>query len=301
MTERYTQARQSAEPVSFLLNWGRIKGFRWGASDGKVILALHGWLDNAHSFLPIAETFLASDLAESHQLVALDWPGHGHSDHRPAGNYYPFLDYVFDAIQICEQQGWHEVALLAHSMGAFVGNLWAGIEPERISHLLSIEAFGLLSSPESAILDDIRQGFRSRMKQQGKRRPHYADMTSAVAARAQAGDFSLELAEVLVERGIEQLGEADFRFRADGQLRTKSVMRLTPLQIRTILQAIRCPIRLILGEQGHKERLQVALNEWQHAVPQLTVVEVPGGHHVHMEQPNAVWRHFTALLAGQNG
>ncbi|WP_258807081.1 alpha/beta fold hydrolase [Pseudidiomarina sp. CB1] len=301
MTALFSQARHSAEPVSFQLGWGQVKGLRWGASDGKVILALHGWLDNAHSFLPIAETFLASEFVSDYQLVALDWPGHGHSDHRPAGNYYPFLDYVFDAVQICEQQQWHQVAVLAHSMGAFVGNLWAGIEPERITHLVSIEAFGLLSSPESAILDDIRQGFRSRLKQQGKRRPHYPDMASAVAARAQAGDFSLELAEVLVERGIEQLAADDLRFRADGQLRTKSVMRLTPLQIRTILSDISCPFSLILGEHGHKDRLHIALAEWRQAVPQLNVIEVPGGHHVHMEQPKAVWRCFTTLLAGQNG
>lgn len=301
MTELFKQARQFAEPVSFQLNWGKVSGLRWGAEDGKVILALHGWLDNAHSFLPIAEAFLASELTDDYQLVALDWPGHGHSDHRPAGNYYPFLDYVFDAIQICEQQGWQQVAVLAHSMGAFVGNLWAGIEPERLTQLLTIEAFGLLSSPESAILDDIRQGFKSRLQQQGKRRPHYPSFAAAVAARAQAGDFSAALAELLVERGCEQLAANDFRFRADGQLRTKSIMRLTPLQIRTILQAIQCPFTLVLGEQGHKDRLQIALQEWRHAVPHVNVVEVAGGHHVHMEQPNAVWGHFTALLAGQNG
>lgn len=301
MTNLFTQARQTAGPVSFQLNWGQVSGLRWGRADGKVILALHGWLDNAHSFLPLAEAFLASELADDYQLVALDWPGHGHSDHRPAGNYYPFLDYVYDVIQICEQQGWQQVAVLAHSMGAFVGNLWAGIEPERVTHLLSVEAFGLLSSPESAILEDIRHGFKSRLKQQGKRRPHYPDLATAVAARAQAGDFSTDLAGVLVERGIEQLAVDDYRFRADGQLRTKSVMRLTPLQIRTIMEAIRCPFRLVLGEHGHKDRLEVALQEWRHAVPQLQVVEVPGGHHVHMEQPNAVWGHFTALLAGQNG
>ncbi|RUO59527.1 alpha/beta fold hydrolase [Pseudidiomarina insulisalsae] len=297
----YSQARQIAEPVSFQLNWGQISGLRWGNPQGKVILALHGWLDNAHSFLPLAEQFLTSDMSQDYQLVALDWPGHGHSAHRPAGNYYPFLDYVFDAIQICEQQNWQQVSLLAHSMGAFVANLWAGIEPERVTHLLSIEAFGLLSSPETAILDDIRKGFRSRLQQQGKRRPHYGDYASAVAARAQSGDFSEELAAVLVERGIEQLGADDFRFRADGQLRTKSVMRMTPLQVRSILQAIRCPFCLVLGKQGHRDRLQLALDEWQHAVPHLQVVEVGGGHHLHMEHPAAVWRQFTALLAGADG
>lgn len=301
MTDQYSQARQFAEPVSFQLNWGQVSGLRWGNPNGHVILALHGWLDNAHSFLPIAETFVASDLAQDYQLIALDWPGHGMSAHRPAGNYYPFLDYVYDAIQICEAQGWQQVDVLAHSMGAFVGNLWAGIEPERIKHLVSIEAFGLLSSPENAILDDIRTGFRSRLQQQEKRRPHYPDLATAVAARAQAGDFSEALASVLVERGIEKLAHDDFRFRADGQLRTKSALRLTPLQIRTVLAAIRCPFTLVLGAHGHKDRLQIALNEWRHAVPHLNVVEIEGGHHVHMEQPDAVWRQFVALLARQNG
>ncbi|MDN7123420.1 alpha/beta hydrolase [Pseudidiomarina sp. 1APP75-32.1] len=297
MTNTYTQARQHAEPVSFQLNWGSVAGLRWGNANGKPILALHGWLDNGHSFLPLAQQFLTSDLAKSHQLLAIDWPGHGLSQHRPAGNYYPFLDYVYDLVQLCEQQNWQQVEVVAHSMGAFVGNLWAGIEPQRVRHLLAIEAFGLLSSPETAILDDIRQGFRSRLQQQGKRRPHYPNFDAAVLARQQAGDFDTEVAQLLVERGLEQLAEDDFRFRADGQLRTKSVLRLTPLQIRSILAAIECPIKLVLGSHGHRERIELALQQWQDAVPQLEIVEAAGGHHVHMEQPDAVWREFTAMLA----
>lgn len=301
MTTIYSQARQHAEPVSFQLNWGTMAGLRWGNPQGKPILALHGWLDNAHSFLPVAEQFLASELAQTHQLLAIDWPGHGHSTHRPAGNYYPFLDYVYDVVQICEQHDWQQVEVIAHSMGAFVGNLWAGIEPQRVRHLLAIEAFGLLSSPETAILEDIRQGFRSRLQQQGKRRPHYPDFASAVQARQQAGDFDEQVATLLVERGVEELAADDFRFRADGQLRIKSVLRLTPLQIRTILQAIECPVTLVLGSHGHRERIDLALQEWRDAVPQLNVVEATGGHHVHMEQPDAVWCEFTAMLASANG
>lgn len=302
MTSRsYQQAQQVAEPVSFQLNWGALAGLRWGNPQGQVILALHGWLDNAHSFLPIAQYFIDSELQSTHQLVALEWAGHGHSDHRPTGNYYPFLDYVYDMVQLCEQQQWSKVSVLAHSMGGFVANLWAGIEPERIERLLTIEAFGLLTSPESAVLDDIRQGFRSRLRQQGKRRPHYTDLNSAVLAREQAGDFSTAIAALLVERGIEQLAPNDFRFRADGQLRCRSVMRMSPQQIATILQAIRCPYTLLIGSQGHRQRLEQALSTWRTAVPQLQVMDIAGGHHAHMESPDAAWRQFCALLATENG
>ena len=50
----------------------------WGNPDKPTILALHGWLDNANSFAPLA-TYLESDF----QVVAVDLPGHGHSSHLP--------------------------------------------------------------------------------------------------------------------------------------------------------------------------------------------------------------------------
>ncbi|SFR42243.1 Pimeloyl-ACP methyl ester carboxylesterase [Pseudidiomarina maritima] len=299
-TLQYQQARHHAEPVSFEVPWGTIRGLSWGKRDGEPLLALHGWLDNAYSFLPIAEAFLESPLAERFQLIALDWAGHGHSDHRPAGNYYPFMDYVYDLWHICEQQQWPQVTILAHSMGAYVANMFAGIAPQKVKLLLAVEAFGLLASEASETTEDLRKGFESRWQQQFKHRPHYRDLATAVMARKHAGDFSRELAALLVERGIEQLGENDFRFRADGQLRLKSPVRLTAEQIADVLKHIECPFQVILGSTGH-QRLKQALQQWQQFVPQLEVSEVEGGHHVHMEQPSAIIGALSQMIRAHNG
>jgi len=299
-TLQYQQARQFAEPVSFEVPWGTIRGLSWGKRNGEPLLALHGWLDNAYSFLPIAEAFLESPLAERFQLIALDWAGHGHSDHRPAGNYYPFMDYVYDLWHICEQQQWPQVTILAHSMGAYVANMFAGIAPQKVKLLLAVEAFGLLASEASETTEDLRKGFESRWQQQFKHRPHYRDLATAVMARKHAGDFSRELAALLVERGIEQLGENDFRFRADGQLRLKSPVRLTAEQIADVLKHIECPFQVILGSTGH-QRLKQALQQWQQFVPQLEVSEVEGGHHVHMEQPSAIIGALSQMIRAHNG
>ncbi|WP_411358679.1 alpha/beta fold hydrolase [Pseudidiomarina salilacus] len=297
MTDHFQQAQLSAEPVSFQLNWGSLAGLRWGNPNGTVILALHGWLDNAHSFLPLAEQFLTSSESQHCQLIALDWAGHGHSDHRPAGNYYPFLDYVYDVVQLAERQQWQSFHVIGHSMGGYAANLLAGVRPDLLLSLTIIEAFGLLTSPAEKILEDLRQSFKSRSLQQQKRRPHYPDLATAVQARLQAGDFSELLAALLVHRGIEQLAENDFRFRADGQLRTKSPLRMSTDQVSAILQAIACPMQLILGSSGHRKQLEQGLAQWQTCVPQLQIAEVTGGHHVHMEQPEAIWRHVRDLLA----
>src|SRR3546814_4039743 len=48
---------------------------------------LHGWLDNANSFIPLAERL-------PNPLLALDFSGHGHSDHAPAELATHLIDHV---------------------------------------------------------------------------------------------------------------------------------------------------------------------------------------------------------------
>src|SRR5690606_6377716 len=181
-TTTIRQAQHHAEPVSFELPWGRLRGLRWGSAEATPILALHGWLDNCHSFLPIAAEFLQSR-SDAQALLAIDWAGHGHSDHRPAGAYYHFIDYVFDIHTLIRQEGWQHVPILAHSMGAFAANILAGISPEKIQSLYLIEAFGLLHSKPECAAEDLRKGFASRDAFKPKRRSVYPSFERAVAAR----------------------------------------------------------------------------------------------------------------------
>jgi len=77
------------------------------------VLCLHGYLDNAASFLPLMQQIMQeSDLLLNRRIIALDWPGHGHSDHRSEGAHYHFFDYVSDLVALFELNNWQKLILL---------------------------------------------------------------------------------------------------------------------------------------------------------------------------------------------
>ena len=70
------------ERVGVVLPTGRtVSGLRWGDGQPELVL-LHGGAQNAHTWDTVA-------LALDRPLLALDLPGHGHSDWRPDHDYRP--------------------------------------------------------------------------------------------------------------------------------------------------------------------------------------------------------------------
>lgn len=120
-----------------------------GRQGKPLVIALHGWLDNGASFLP-----LAPHLAECH-LVCIDLPGHGHSDHKPTP--YVFVDWLDDLHQIAQAAGWQRFILLGHSLGALIASAYAGVFPEQIVRLILLEGLGPLSQPDEEVPAQLRR------------------------------------------------------------------------------------------------------------------------------------------------
>jgi len=276
----YRKTLEQATPVSYELDWGTIRGLCWGDPNDIRVVATHGWLDNSHSFLPLA----AHWPAEAGGLLALDWPGHGHSDHRPTGNYYHFIDYAFDLWQLIQQQDWQNLTLLGHSMGGFVSNVVAALCPERIKSLILIEAFGLLVSDGTNAREQLQQGFLSRKKLQTPRWRSYSSFDSAVEARAGQADFSIELVKLIVERGCEHRSDGRWHWRADARVKATSPYRLPSTAVDDLLKELTMPVVVVRGSEGY-DKLENALEKWQDKVSDLSCMTLKGGHHVHMEQP----------------
>ncbi|RUO26175.1 alpha/beta hydrolase [Aliidiomarina minuta] len=268
------------QEVEFQLPHIRLQGLSGGNPDGPLLLALHGWLDNCHSFLPMAPYL------NDYNWLFIDFPGHGYSDHRAPDAHYYFVDWVYDIECLIRQQGWQDIHLVGHSMGGYVAEVLGALYPESFAKLTLIEAFGLLPAAADETLQQLRKGLDSRFKQNGRRAPVYADLNHLVQARARAGELTPELAELLLQRNLQQV-EGGHSWRTDPRVRTLSPFRFTPEQISDILKNYRLPVQLILGSEGHQD-LHRALEKWGDLVTDKSVHEVPGGHHVHMQQPQQI-------------
>ena len=101
----------------------------WGDPDGPPVLGLHGWLDNAGTF-----DRLAPHLAEFN-LVAVDMPGHGRSEHRGADATYHFCDWIRDVYDITDSLGWERFDFI------FPAEYWEMTAIQRLVEILRDPAF----------------------------------------------------------------------------------------------------------------------------------------------------------------
>jgi pimeloyl-ACP methyl ester carboxylesterase len=114
---------------------------RWGSSDVDPVLLLHGFLDTCETY-----QFLVDEFPPEWNFIALDWRGFGDSADNSASYWFP--DYLADLEALLDLLApGRALRVVGHSMGGNVAALYAGVRPERIRALVSLEGFGLPRVP----------------------------------------------------------------------------------------------------------------------------------------------------------
>jgi pimeloyl-ACP methyl ester carboxylesterase len=108
----------------------QISGLRWGELAPELVL-VHGGAQNAHTFDTVA-------LALERPLVALDLPGHGHSDPSPYGNS-AVASHARDVARAMEQLSNHALPLVGMSLGGLTSLLVTSERPDLVSQLVLID------------------------------------------------------------------------------------------------------------------------------------------------------------------
>ncbi|MDX1300406.1 MAG: alpha/beta fold hydrolase [Pseudomonas sp.] len=247
----------------------------YGPEDGLPVIALHGWLDNAASFARLAP------LLPGLRIVALDFAGHGHSDHRPPGSSYAIWDYAYDVLQVAEQFGWQRFSLLGHSMGAIVSVLLAAAMPERVERLALIDGLIPYTGEADSSPQKLGEALNAQLALAGKSKPVYAEFSRAVEARMRGvGAVSREAAELLAQRGLMPV-PGGYTWRTDSRLTLPSPLRLTHAHALAFVRSLQCPTKLLMAQQGML-LAQPSINQLLEGLA-VEAVQLPGGHHLHLD------------------
>jgi pimeloyl-ACP methyl ester carboxylesterase len=249
----------------------------WGALGSKPVIALHGWLDNAASF-----DLLLPSLEDTH-VLAIDSAGHGQSAFRSSDAGYELWQEIPEVIEIADQMGWADFALIGHSRGAVIAGLIAGTFPKRINGLVMIDAHmpvpALVHNSAKQMAKSIRDDKRFATASPS----YFNSFEDAVEARAK-GFLSLDrdAAEILARRGVRE-DDKGFYWHNDQRLKSAASIKFTKEQINSFLKAISAPSLLIYAQNSlftqNSEHTQ-----FSSLMDSKTVVTFPGTHHLHMER-----------------
>ena len=253
-----------------------LAALRWRANSKVRILALHGWLDNAQSFAPLAEKL------PDYDIVAVDFPGHGHSEHRPVGEILHFVDYIADVYAVLKALDWDSCVLIGHSMGGGVASLFASAFPEKLSGLVCLDGLGPITGESQDLVARLKKSVQLNTKSVAQSKTVYKSVEQAVEARFKAGDLSKSSVQRLVERSLLEVSNG-YCWRSDSRLRLPSAYYFTEQQVQACLSGIQVPT-LMFRPVNSAYRVEKTLKSRAALIKNLNWVEMSGGHHAHMDQ-----------------
>uniref|UniRef100_UPI0037E8970F serine hydrolase-like protein n=1 Tax=Semicossyphus pulcher TaxID=241346 RepID=UPI0037E8970F len=284
---------QAVSELSVPVPWGEIRGRVWGPDHGRPVLCLHGWADNSGTF-----NTLIPLLPKECRYVAVDLAGHGQSSHRPPGVFYAFPYYVMDVRRVVDALQWSKFSIIGHSMGGNVAGMFSALYPEMVDSIVLLDSYGFLPTDPKEMPKVMRQGMDETIQYEKKmeedKRRVYTYEKAAERLLAANPQLSEESVNVLLERGLVQV-EGGVMFSRDFRINLKNIARISMEQSLDLQLRIQASVLVVLAEEGFEKiftkpdqkkitsALLQAYRDRNH-----TVATVPGDHHVHLNNPEAV-------------
>jgi len=269
---------------------GTLHGLRWGTPGAVPVLALHGWMDNAASFIPLAAHLPGLE------MIALDLPGHGHSPHLPPGGEYTLHAALHVVLDAADALGFERFSLIGHSMGAGISSLLAAACPQRVARIVLIDGLALPESPERTVAR-MRESVTATRRRNAPLRV-FPDLDTPIQARMQANALDADSARLLVERGVREV-PGGYCWRSDPRLMLPSFRYMTLPQIEAIMAGIECPARVIFSQSATPLLPRAQKLALARGIPHSEVFELPGIHHLHMQHPAQVASLAAGFLRGE--
>ncbi len=277
----------------------------WGDPGAPKLFFLHGWMDTGASF-----QFLVDALAGDWYAIAPDLRGFGRSGWQPQG--YWFVDYVADLEALLDAFAPGEAAnLVGHSLGGNIVMLYAGVRPQRVRRLVSLDGFGVPAEDIGLAPTKIAKWLDA-LADPPAFAP-YRDL-EAVADRLQRTNprLSRDKARFLAAHWAEVLPDGSARLASDPRhkLPFPTVYRIE--EVYAVWRAIVAPTLWVaamesnipqwLGDhpegEGGVDNLAGVRRRIAHIPHARLVTVADAGHMLHHDRPDAVAALIEPFLAG---
>jgi pimeloyl-ACP methyl ester carboxylesterase len=222
----------------------------WGNESAPPLLLVHGHRDHCRNWDWVAEA-----LRDRYHIIAPDLRGHGDSQWM-VGGHYGLVDYVYDIAQLIHQRGLAPLRIVAHSLGGHVALQYAGVFPDNVLKLVSIEGWGpppAMLQRRAALPAQVRmQRWVDDLRDLAARQPRrYANLDEATARMQEANpNLSAEQARHLTVHGMNQNEDGTYGWKFDNYVRATSPYFFNIDEMYGLWSQIKCPTLLVRGTQS---------------------------------------------------
>lgn len=270
--------------------------YRWPGSDPDPLVLLHGWGDTGETW-----QFLVDCFAADRTCLAIDMRGFGRTQ-RPAEGYW-FPDYLADFDALLDQLVPDApIDLVGHSMGGNIAMLYAGVRPQRIRRLVSLEGFGLpRTTPDQAParyaewLDEVKHGTEFAIYD------NYDQLVRVLARRNPR--TPKDRVEFIARSWGQPRGDGKIELRADPKHKRTNPVLYSREQAEACWRAIEAPTLFVLGDQSELVKRmgdELAESRLRSIYRELTLATVnDAGHMMHHERPEEVAALIEEFLEGK--
>lgn len=232
---------------SFISQRLRLNYLDWGNLDAPPLLLVHGGRDHARSW-----DWIAQELRNDWHIIAPDLRGHGDSAWSPDGNY-EMSAFVYDLAQLIHQLNLSPLSIVAHSLGGNIATRYAGLYPENVRKLVSIEGLGpspAMQAERSAlgIQKRFRQWIDDKRNAAGRTPRRYPNIEAAYDRMKEENTYLTdEQARHLTIHGISRNEDGSWSWKFDNYLNIWAAFDLPQADLHAIWQSITCPVLLLYG------------------------------------------------------
>ncbi len=219
----------------------------WGNAGGQLMVLVHGGRDHCRNW-----DWVALELRSRYHVIAPDLRGHGDSDWAIGGSY-SMIDYVLDLAQLMKAIAHEPASLIGHSLGGNIVLQYAGVFPNAVKEVVSIEGMG--PPPHMIRTTPAYQRMRDwidQMREMANRHVReYPSIDAALRRMREANPhLSDEQARHLTIWGVRRNENGTYSWKFDNYVHATSPYTFNMRDAREIWERITSPTLLIRGAES---------------------------------------------------